>query len=84
MLEGFRVNLKTFLGLAMYNQHCQTGNMTLVLGLIFPPNTILYDNLHTVHVTYKILTSGNNVASSLTACATPNVCSSNFNTICFL
>jgi len=31
-LEGFRFNLETFLGLAMPNQYCQTGNVRLVLG----------------------------------------------------
>ena len=38
MLEGFKVNLKTFFGLAMPNQYCQTvvyiGNMRLVFWII--------------------------------------------------
>jgi len=33
IVEGFRVNQKTFLGLAMPNQYCCIGNVRLVFGL---------------------------------------------------
>ena len=32
LMEGFRIDLKTFLGLAMPNQYCQKVNIKLVLG----------------------------------------------------